>query len=79
MNDNMEANPEEQDPVGIDMGIAIPKDPTKAAYVAVRISSNEVFLSVDDARDVAMNLLECAKRVEEHNDKQMEKDNGSFS
>jgi hypothetical protein len=24
-------------------------------------------------------LLECAKRVEEHNDKQMEKDNGSFS
>jgi len=65
--------------VGLDLGIAISKDPTKPAYVAVRMTSTEVFLSVDDARDVAMNLLECAKRVEEHNDKQMEKDNGSFS
>jgi len=75
---SLECNPEEQEAVGIDMGIAIPKDPMKLAYVAVRVSANEVFLSVDDARDVAMNLLECAKRVEEHNEKQTEKDNGSI-
>jgi hypothetical protein len=70
---------EEQRIVGIDMGIAIPKDPTKSDYyVAVRITANEVFLSVNDAREVAMNLLECANRVEEQNNKRMEKDNGSI-
>ena len=48
-------NPEEQGVVGVDLGIALPKDPMKPAYVAMRVTANEVFLSVDDARDVAMN------------------------
>lgn len=67
---------DEQEYVGIDIGIAFPQDKSKDAYVAIKVSKGEIFLSVHDARDVALSLAACANKVEDINEK--EKDNGSI-
>jgi len=67
---------DDEDYVGIDIGIAYPEDKSKDAYVAIKVSRGEIFLSVHDARDVAMSLAACANKVEQVNEK--EKDNGSI-
>ena len=66
---------DDTDVVGVDIGIAIPADDTKDAYVVIKVTRQEMFFTVNDARDIALSIAACATRVEQHNE---EKDHGSI-
>jgi hypothetical protein len=61
---------EEDDDVvmaGVQIGTAVPTDKSKPVHVALKVRESEIYISADDARDIANSIIECAGYVDRLN------------
>jgi len=51
----------------VNIGTAVPADKTKPIHVAIRVKKTEIYISAEDARDIANSIVECADYVDSLN------------
>ena len=52
---------------GVQIGTAVPADKTKPVHVALKVRESEIYISAEDARDIARSIKECADYVDRLN------------
>jgi len=52
---------------GVQIGTAVPSDKSKPIHVALKVRESEIYISAEDARDIANSIIECANYVDRLN------------
>jgi hypothetical protein len=58
---------DEAEIAGVQIGTAVPADKSKPVHVALKVREAEIYISADDARDIANSIIECAGYVDRLN------------